>query len=470
MVCLQFHAVSGTTPDKSMCPSSHDGPSVGMVNTSDSSEAGSGHKHQVMGADCKTVITLDMQLYEKTKQLEMSRPDCKNKWILRIGELHTTMAALRAAGSLIEGSGIDDAWIEADLYGPATVRQILECKHYKRALGAHLTTLQTLHTLYLRAFFRDNPESENEMLTLASSISAECINGKDLDMLHESFTTALRRMSEKFSDFTDKGSEVPMFRVFFDYMNFILLILSFIKATRKGDWELHLASLSAICKYFFALDQLKYARMVPLYLAEMTALEETDPDIWNEFKTGNFVVNKSNVPYSAVGPDHAIEHANRSMKVTGGLIGITLNENARNRFFLIAPELARLSDEIQQTGSSSQVIRAQHHELSLTMTKKLDDYVSKLLGVLSSQNPFLSEDKGLINLMTQTCMNEEIVEDLCRLPELGKMAYTQFVEARIISNAVKVFDPMKKMRLKVWKVAGKVEDVKIGQKNSSHSM
>ena len=100
----------------------------------------------IMGLNKKTVVTLDMQLYEKAKQLEQARDDVKGQFVFRIGELHTVMTALRALGNAIEGSGIDDAWIEADIYGPSTVRQILVCHHMKRALNAHLITLQSLQT------------------------------------------------------------------------------------------------------------------------------------------------------------------------------------------------------------------------------------------------------------------------------------------------------------------------------------
>ena len=57
-----------------------------------------------------------MALYERSKQLEMSRDDCKGKWLLRLGEMHTVMAALRAVGSAIEDSGLDEAWCEAETY------------------------------------------------------------------------------------------------------------------------------------------------------------------------------------------------------------------------------------------------------------------------------------------------------------------------------------------------------------------
>lgn len=84
-----------------------------------------------MGPDWKTVITLDMDLYERAKQLEMARDDCKGKWVLRLGEMHTVMTALRAAGNTIEDSGLDEAWNEADIYGPTTTMQIIEEKTHE---------------------------------------------------------------------------------------------------------------------------------------------------------------------------------------------------------------------------------------------------------------------------------------------------------------------------------------------------
>ncbi len=80
-------------------------------------------KELVIGNDHPTVISLDMALYEKALQLVDSRPDLKSTVFLRLGELHVVMAAVRPLGASIENSGIDDAWIEADVYGPATTRQ-----------------------------------------------------------------------------------------------------------------------------------------------------------------------------------------------------------------------------------------------------------------------------------------------------------------------------------------------------------
>jgi hypothetical protein len=63
------------------------------------------------------------------------------------------MAQLRTLGSFVDNSGIDLCWIESDLYGPATVKQIIDGNHVKRCLTAHMVTPQVLFILYQKAFF-----------------------------------------------------------------------------------------------------------------------------------------------------------------------------------------------------------------------------------------------------------------------------------------------------------------------------
>lgn len=89
---------------------------------------------QVMGCNSKTVITLDMDLYMRAVKLQSMKPDMFEKFVFRVSEFHTVLCSLRALGSLIENSGIDDAWIQAVIYGPTTSKQILEGKNMRRAV------------------------------------------------------------------------------------------------------------------------------------------------------------------------------------------------------------------------------------------------------------------------------------------------------------------------------------------------
>ena len=113
--------------------------------------------------------------HERAKQLEMTRDDCKGKWVLTLGEMHTMLAALRTCGNAIEDSGLDEAWSEADIYGPTTTRQIIEAKHMKRALEAHLTTAQALFDLYMEEFFLEHPSLKGPCAEAAQQVDLSCL-------------------------------------------------------------------------------------------------------------------------------------------------------------------------------------------------------------------------------------------------------------------------------------------------------
>ena len=72
----------------------------------------------------------------------------------------------------MENSGIDDAWIEADVYGFATTRQILKCTHYKRALRAHTYLYVALYEMAL-----DNPKLKDVCLKATEGVEDACSRG-----------------------------------------------------------------------------------------------------------------------------------------------------------------------------------------------------------------------------------------------------------------------------------------------------
>ena len=141
---------------------------------------------------------------------------------------------------------------------------------------------------------------------------------------------------EKMSQFDQQKMQRPLFIVMREYMQMVMAMLQFIRSVKTGDWTLHLTATKSFVKYFFAHSKLNYARMIPVYLSDMQSLEQTDADIYDEFLQGNWVVNKNpHTTFCAIGADHALEHVNRSMKVSDGLVGITLNPTVRVKFFLL---------------------------------------------------------------------------------------------------------------------------------------
>ena len=81
-------------------------------------------------------------------------------------------------GSSTENSGIDDAWIEADVYGSATTRQILKCTHYKHSLHAYIYSYMALYELVIQQFFKDNPDLVEVHQEASNEMKDACIVAK----------------------------------------------------------------------------------------------------------------------------------------------------------------------------------------------------------------------------------------------------------------------------------------------------
>ena len=92
----------------------------------------------------KTIITLDLQLYSKAMQFR-EKNDLSEEFIFRLGELHIVFAMLKCIRKYIEESGLHRLFVEAGLYAESTLSQILNGKHMKRAMEAHLTMYLTLY-------------------------------------------------------------------------------------------------------------------------------------------------------------------------------------------------------------------------------------------------------------------------------------------------------------------------------------
>lgn len=116
-----------------------------MVHSADCPHASKSVEELAVGEDHPTIVTFDMALYEKVLQLLDARPQLKKMIVPRLGELHAIMAAMRGLGSSIENSGIDDAWIEADVFGV--------CQQHDKSSRSPTTRELCLHTSILPQFF-----------------------------------------------------------------------------------------------------------------------------------------------------------------------------------------------------------------------------------------------------------------------------------------------------------------------------
>ena len=106
----------------------------------------------------KTIITLDLQLYAKAFQLQ-GKNEIAHNFVFRPGELHIASAFQHAIGKYIENSGIDQSFIDCDIYGPVTVSKILNGKLMKRGMEAYMVLYLALNKICLKDFSKTFPET-----------------------------------------------------------------------------------------------------------------------------------------------------------------------------------------------------------------------------------------------------------------------------------------------------------------------
>lgn len=96
----------------------------------------------------------------------------------------------------------------------------------------------------------------------------------------------------------------------------------------EANFALYCEALSELIPYFFANNNINYARWLPIHLRDMMSLEQHHPQVAREFHNGNFVVHKSCREFSAIAIDQAHEQANAVIKGDGGAIGVTEDPSA----------------------------------------------------------------------------------------------------------------------------------------------
>ena len=111
----------------------------------------------VVGSKRRTVITLDLDLYNRALRLQQSVGNCN--WILRAGVLHIAFAALHALGKTIDGSGIDTCAIECGTYTSAALRGIYGGKAFKRGVEYHVKSSLAIMMMMFDSILSDVPHA-----------------------------------------------------------------------------------------------------------------------------------------------------------------------------------------------------------------------------------------------------------------------------------------------------------------------
>ena len=246
-------------------------------------------------------------------------------------------------------------------------------------------------------------------------------------------------------------------------MSMVEILLDFIRAEREGNWNLHLEAFAAMLPWLIIYDHTNYAKWGPVYLAEMKNLENTAPEVYAEFMNGNFVVKRSKRRFNQVPADQATEWINKTCKMQNGIIGITRNDQARDRFCVTWSERSQISEDTRHLFG----LKDDEEEFSFTRFDSLAsrrvrdaDDVAKLFQQLNKYDvfrvhaplldPAFAEDDGmaidipLVSLATKDIAPSDVISDLLMAEDRGKQHLVSNVQQRLIDGGVRFHDSIKK--------------------------
>ena len=206
----------------------------------------------------------------------------------------------------------------------------------------HLLILYSaLYELAIDQFLKDNPDLKGVCLEATAEVEEACSAAKKNTKAesvkqanaHPLQTLTQENVMKRLHDWEEQKAKNAMFHSMMNDLQRVETILYFVAASRNADLHLNLEAGEALSKLFFATDRITYKRLWARYIADMHALKIDHPETWRELEESNISVTKNAIPFVSIGADPACEHLNKLMKVHAGLIGISNNPNARQRFF-----------------------------------------------------------------------------------------------------------------------------------------
>ena len=418
------------------------------------------------------VVVFDQALYAKAMEIKWKHNEHFGDIILRMGAFHTICTLLGIIGKRFQDTGLRALRVESQVIAEGSVSGVLEGRRYNRAVRLHKLLYEALMRQVWSGFRKWIAEKHSEKTSLVDdmfvSLQSLRVNVCEAEFqrkFHDNSFLEVTELFERYMFFL-RSENGKLSEFWVSYLDLVNILLAMIRASREGDWDLHLSSIRNLKPWCFAYDNINYARYLSSYLSEMSHLEEENPEVLTYLKSGGFAVQigKDN-PFGKIPVDQACEETvNKDTQTPGGTKGFSLKPKAVNKYYLIAEYrsifMRNLKEMLHLSKSSSH-----HNDLQKGRIARDEADIQSLLSTLEGWvNPFLGQGQDLICLSTGKMATEDVAHDLLQAKDLGERAYRSFSKERLEANPPKVrfHDTMSKTKLKTFSHMNKKVELRKG--------
>ena len=266
------------------------------------------------------IITFDLAIYAKAVEIIWKNSEEWSRIVPRLGAFHISCCFLAIIGKRFRDAGLTDLLIESEVIDSGSISGVTEGRQYNRGVRAHKIVMEALWRLRWKSFGiwlaeQDQNFDQDVLVGIISNIRNDLSNVAFTALLEsDQFLKAYTSYKQFIS-----CSKYPMFLFWSSYIEIVCLLLKFIRATREGNWNLHLSRIRDMLPWVTSYNRISYSRYLPIYWCQMNTLSETHPQAQHYLHSGEFAVQRSqDVPFSQVAVDHTIEQTlNKDTKTKG---------------------------------------------------------------------------------------------------------------------------------------------------------
>lgn len=254
-------------------------------------------------------LTFDQPLWLKAIEIIKSK---SLKIVCQLGGFHTMMSFVGSIGSVMKGSGLEEA-LET-IYGPNSVTHMMSGKAISRALRGHFLVEAALINKLISTLLSCEPEILDVEKLTSTDIQEICEVYQRFEdgsmsiseIAQSAEVLKLEESLEKYKALLEEQS--PTAKLWLRYIEYVQTLKIFIRAERTGNWSLHLIAVTRMLNLFAATGHINYAKSARLYLQLMLELPNDYPLLHDMFISKGFrAVRRSNRYWAGLWTDLVID-------------------------------------------------------------------------------------------------------------------------------------------------------------------
>lgn len=407
----------------------------------------------------KIVCVFDQALYAKAAEVLWKQEKFKNI-IIRMGVFHTICNLLSIIGKRFQDAGLRDLCVESGVIAEGSVSGLMDGRKYNRSMRLHKLVYEALMRLAWKGFLpwleekhsKDLHHLDETLKNIAgfhSHVSQESYQ----ELLKSESCTHILKLFQVYLETLRDGHNLSAF--WMSYVDMAEIMLALVRASREGNWILHLGAVRQMIPWCFAYDKVNYARFLTYYYAMMSRLPIEHPEVHEHFMQGGFSVQiGSKNPFGRIPVDQTIEETiNKDTQTPGGTKGFSLKGGTVARYYLTSEYRSRYLRQLRAM-VGQQYTDFSHPDLQIPRIRRDEADVQSFVQVMETSwlNPFNPEQEELVSLSTALAAPAEVAKDLLEAYRIGENTYQAFKEERLETDTptTQFHDKMTKKKLRTF--------------------